>query len=317
MIRLLSIALVALLVPTAAAQAVCGSLALARLGAHSWSSSASGDYNPFDSTQYFQQEDLQAKKSGGGQCDFFITLSTGDSGGFSPRQMTGGSEVLTYNFYDAPNVSANVLKDFPEAVTLSDVLDGQMTNNKNKETQTLLYHWSIDPQLVVGPTTYQDSAVTFSLYQGTIASPTLEDQLTVTVSAVVPQVVELSLVATGGAFDAADINETVDFGTLVESAQQSFDLLVRSNDGYQVSFQSAASSTLSKPAPNPDNVSYTVTVGGNPADLSSGAAVVVASASGVTPVNGDRFAVSFTVGTVSGHRTGSYDDNVTVTVSAL
>ncbi len=100
-------------------------------------------------------------------------------------------------------------------------------------------------------------------------------------------------------------------------AQQSFDLLVRSNSGYQVSFQSAESSTMRKSPPNPDNVSYTVTVGGNPADLSSGAGVVVASASGVTPVNGDRHAVSFAVGTVSGHRTGSYADNVTVTVSAL
>ncbi len=317
MIRLLSVALVVLLVPTAAAQAQCGRLSLRLLGAHSWSSSASGDYSPFDSTQYFQQEDVQARKSGGGQCDFFITLSTGDSGGFGQRQMTGGADVLTYNFYDAPNVSANVLKDFPDALTLSDVLDGQMTDTKKIETNTLLYYWSIDPQLVVGAATYQDSAVIFSLYQGTIAAPTLEDQLTVTVSAVVPQVVELSLVPTGGAFDAADINETVNFGTLVEGAQQSFDLLVRSNSGYQVSFQSAESSTMRKSPPNPDNVSYTVTVGGNPADLSSGAGVVVATAGGATPVNGDRLAVTFTVGTVSGRRTGSYDDNITVTVSAL
>ncbi len=322
MIRLRSIAAVgalALLAFTSAAHAQCENLNIDQFPNPLWNSSDIGDYNPFDSIRFFQQENIDVKKGGTGTCDLFVTFGTGNSGNFNQREMTKDADILTYNIYDAPNINANILKDLAGGAQAQNVLPGAITQSQGQQLVTVSFHWTIDPEQVVPDVDYIDN-VTYTLYEGTVASNTQRDQTSSDVKSLsVQRVVELSLVDTGAPFDALDTNQTVNFGVLSLGLTRSFDLLVRtSTTGYRVEFQSTNASIMKIDHPtDTSTVPYTVTVGGLSRDLSSGLAVEVASATIATPAEGDRYAVQFTIGDPGAFLpAGKYQDEIIVTVSA-
>lgn len=142
------------------------------------------------------------------------------------------------------------------------------------------------------------------------------DSKTIAFRALADSNVDLSLVDTGGAFNVADTSQTVDFGNLSAGTQRSYDTVIRSNDGYSVTFQSQNAQKL-KHTVKTDTVSYTMTFGGSSVNLSGGGVVNAATSNGVTPATGDRFATQFTIGAMTGAETaGNYQDVLTVTVSA-
>lgn len=131
--------------------------------------------------------------------------------------------------------------------------------------------------------------------------------------------VDLSLVDSGGSFSTGDTAQTIDFDTLTSNETLSYDTIVRSNDGFSLSFQSQNGQVLKHlDAPAVSSaVPYAVLLDGAPVNLSSGSAVQVRTHSGTTPAAGQRIGTDFTIGTLSGHEVpGTYRDVITVTVSA-
>jgi hypothetical protein len=102
--------------------------------------------------------------------------------------------------------------------------------------------------------------------KGTLASPSLEQTKNVTFGAQVLQVVELSLVDQSGPFDPLDTVQALNFGTLTQNETGVFDVLVRSNTGYDVTFQfdNSGVTEIRRPSdtstvPYSDNISVVVT----------------------------------------------------------
>jgi hypothetical protein len=231
--------------------------------------------------------------------------------------MTRGADSLNYNVYTSSSKS-NILKDTTTAGA-GEVISGSFPNGFNGTSAQSL-SWTIAPSQVVlaGATQFQDAALNLRLYEGLLLGVyLLADTKQITFKARAESSVDLSLVDTGGSFSGGDNTQTVDFGNLVQGAVRSYDTVIRSNDGYAVTFKSANGQVL-KHQTAPATVPYSVTFGGGAVDLTSGAPVQVAASSGTTtPATGTRFATTFTVGAMTGaEMAGNYQDVITVTVAA-
>lgn len=268
-------------------------------------------------TVTFQVEVLAAALG----CNYYVVMSAGASNNVNQRQMTrsAGGGTLNYNAYTTAG-KASVLKD--ESAGAGERINGSFGIVAVGATNTHSFYWSVDPlQVVAAGAGYFQDSVTLSLYQEKVLSNNyvLADSKTITFRAIADSSIDLSLVDSGGTFSASDTTQTVDFDTLTSGETLNYDTLVRSNDGYSITMQSANGQVMKHQSASAVSsaVPYAVSFGGAGADLSSGGAVTVRTHSGTTPATGDRLGTSFTVGTLTGAEApGHYSDVITVTVSA-
>lgn len=252
------------------------------------------------------------------ECDYFIAVTPGASGNAADRRMYRGAEHLSYNIYTTAGKTA-VVDDFP-ATGGGQVLAGAFPVLIGLfQTRAHTLHWTIAPQQFVGAGgTFQDTTVTVRLFAGTLLGANQQvDAQTVTFTAGVQTSMDLSLVDTGGAFNAADVAQTVDFGDIEAGKQRAFDALVRSNVDYRVTMQSEKQQRMEHLSVAGHFVPYSLTFGGAAQNLAAGGAVTVATGAGPTAGAGRRYPVQFTIGGLTGlERPGLYRDTITVTVSA-
>lgn len=254
-------------------------------------------------------------------CNYYIVMSPGSSNNVNQRQMprSAGGGTLDYNAYTTVGKAA-ILKD--NGAGAGERINGSFGVVAVGATNNHSFYWAISPlQVVAAGAGYFQDSVTVSLYQEKIFTNNyvLADSKTVTFRAVADSSIDLSLVDSGGSFSASDTTQTVDFDTLTSGETLAYDTLVRSNDGYSITMQSANGQVMKhESAPSVSStVPYTLTLGGVGANLSSGSAVTVKTHTGTTPAAGDRLGTSFSVGTLNGAEApGNYSDVITVTVSA-
>ncbi len=303
------------------ARADCLTLTIKNLTLTQSYAGSSAAYNPFTATTYNQTVSFDV--SGGATttavCNYFLALGAGASGNASQRTLALGGKTLNYNAYiDSSN--SNILKDLGTA-TASQVIAGTFAANTSNATNHHSFSWTITTQQIRNATTsfYTDSAA-LTLYTGILNLLWLQvDTKTITFQSKIDSAVDLSLVDSGGAFNVTDSLQTVDFGNMVSGASQGFDMVIRSDDGYKVTLQSANKQAMViQNAAYTDKVAYSLKVGGAVVDLSSGAAVSPVAVSGATTAQGGVvLPVVVTLGTLTGHETsGTYQDIITVTVSA-
>jgi len=281
----------------------------------------SGGYNVYDSGRYLQTVNFRVEGGAtGATCEYFVALSTGQSGDFNRRRLSQAANVLNYNAYidagktifKAPPTAAQgevISGRFPVAIALT------QTNNHS-------FFWTIDPQQIVPAQQahYADANLSLDLYSGTLLiGSTLVASAAVTFRALVESSVDLSLVRSGAPFNINDTTQLVDFGVLSSGEQRGMDVVVRSNNGYAVSMQSLNGQVMvhaQAPAVR-DTVPYQVVLSGGGVDLSTGAPVQVISGTGTTPATGTSFPIEFTVGNLSGtEAAGTYSDIISVTITA-
>ncbi|MET0155136.1 MAG: spore coat protein U domain-containing protein [Rickettsiales bacterium] len=302
------------------AYALCLGVQLSGVPSTATFQGGSGEYNVYDPAEYVQT--LSFSVGGGASvanCNYFVTLSAGQSGGFTTRKMAQSTNNLNYNVYiDA--AKSKVIKSVTTA-TASEVLTGSFpvllgTNQTNPHR----LYWTASPGQVVpaSASRYVDSNLTLSLYTGLLLGIyVLADSKTVTFQAKAESSIDLSLVDTGSAFALGDATQLVDFGNLESGKKKSFDLVVRSNAGYRVSLSSQNGQKLKRQNAS-DLIPYSLKLGGSTVNLSSaGVAVQALANSALTSNAGSAFPFEVTIGTLGAHeRAGSYSDVVTATVSA-
>lgn len=310
-----------LLLPMSEAAALCVGLKFVTAPSVVTFAGSSGGYHVYDAGKYLQTVNFQVEAEAvGATCEYFVALSSGQSGDFNRRKLSQTADTLNYNAYTdagktifkAPPTAAPgevIAGSFPVALALT------QTNHHS-------FHWTIDPQQIVPAqqTHYTDANLSLDLYAGTlISAPTLVASIPVTFQARVDSSVDLSLVNPGAPFDINDTAQLIDFGTLSSGAQRAIDLVVRSNNGYAVSMESVNRQTMvHAEAPKvSDTIPYQVVLNGGGIDLSTGAPVQVIDGTGTTPASGISFPIQFTIGNLSGTETaGSYSDFISVTVTA-
>ena len=304
------------------AHALCVSLVFGNVPSLVTFEGGSGGYAVYDPQEYLQTVNFEVRgEATGVTCEYFVTLSAGQSGDFNQRKLSEMTNGLNYNAYTDSGKSS-VLKALPTA-TQSEIITGSFpVAVALTQTNTHKFFWTIIPQQVVpaSGTPYTDGNLTLSLYSGLLfLSPTLEATKTISFQARADSSVDVSLVESGKRFDIGETTQLIDFGTLESGEQRGFDVVVRSNNGYVVTMQSQNRQLLvhARAPAIGDTVSYNVIFNGGGVDLSTGAPVQVIAGTGTTPATGVSFPIEFTVGTLSGEEAaGTYSDVLIVEVTA-
>lgn len=304
------------------AQAACVNLAFGEVPSLVTFEGGSGGYAVYDPQEYLQTVSFQVRgEATGATCEYFVTLSEGQSGNFNQRKLSEMTQTLNYNTY-VDRGKSNIFKALPIA-TQGEIVSGSfpitvaLTQTNNHE-----FFWATNPQQIVPASSmpYIDGNLRLSLYSGLLTlSPTLVATKTITFQARVNSSVDVSLVESGRPFDISETTQLVDFGTLESGEQRDFDVVVRSNNGYAVTMQSQNRQLLlhTRSPTITGSVAYSITFNGGGIDLSSGAPVQIISGTGTTPATGTSFPIEFTVGALSGNEpAGTYSDVINVEVKA-
>jgi spore coat protein U-like protein len=243
-------------------------------------------------------------------CDFFVTIDYGSATSAANRQLTNGSYSYAVQLYKDSGKS-QVLKKIGDASSLSEVINGNFPDGSGSTSQNFSYFASLDPLLYNRFGTYSQT-FNVNLYSGTLSEYRLEDTRTLSLQYIQGKNIDLSLVDTGAAFDRLDTTQNLNFGNLVAGASQSFDLIINYNAGFRLTVSSTNDGTL-KHSLRPDAIGYSMTVSGNPLNLTSGP-VTGPGVAGISPAGGLRLPVTVTIGSISGKSSGSYQDTVTFSV---
>lgn len=288
--------------PTAALAAVC-SPSLSGLGDVSltWTSAASSAPLAFEVT-----------KSRRAECRYEVAFSNGGAADYN-RRATLGTASLRYQLYKESALTT-VLKDFNDGSS-SERLSGSFPAGRRLRNSHVYYFQlpGLDgsSRSLPAPGDYKN------VYQVRVRDDGGRERSTnINVTVRVPKMVELSLVRTGGGFDPNDNSEVVDFGDMTANSSRDFDVRVRSNAGYSVSFASQNKSQLRHRTTSINSsIPYAVAVNGAAKDLTSGNAVVVASGTGTTDLSGRAIPVNVKLTNTADRLEGGYLDNITVTVT--
>jgi spore coat protein U-like protein len=268
---------------------------------------------------------MKIDKSDAAACSFGIGITKGTGASYAARSVAaGGSKTMRYQIYSDSGMS-KIVKDYPDITSANDVIQGGFGTGVNL-TQTVIYYLEIPLSLATVPSvaaqgTYSDT-YTINVYEGsdplTFTTPAVSTGITLTVN--VPYMIALSMVDSGANFSAGSISRNVNFGTLSEGASATFDLRVRTNAGFSVTFSSSHNGYLhhTNPAKN-SLVPYKFYVNSALLNMSSSSTtpVVGLTAAGQTSLNGLGYPIKIVIGSLSSPTIlgGPHQDDITITAT--
>lgn len=241
-------------------------------------------------------------------CDYFITMSSTTYSG-TERVLTNESQEQLNVLISTDNKGNNLIKDYSQLST-NDIVT--IDNGP-------FGFWVVaaNPDITYGGGTYSDT-ITISIYEGTTKdNGSLAKQYSFSINVEVPSDVSLSLVNSGAAFDAARTSLSLDFGTLETSETLSFDLVIKANAGYGLSFRSENSGNL-KHETEAQLIAYELDISGigSNLSLSSEQSFSLPAYDTATYQDGFRYPITVRIGDVTNKLSGSYSDFITLTITA-
>lgn len=251
-------------------------------------------------------------------CDYQVFFSKGGASNYN-RRMINWISSLNYQLFKNSGLT-EILKDRADATSAQNFISGSFPEGKDL-TKSATFYFQIPLNLATTPTIkpsgiYMDT-VAVSVYQaGVVDLPgngQADDVVSVNLTAIIPKILEISIVNTGGTFDPNSRSKVLDFGALSEGQQKSLDLLLRTNAGYSVSLSSQNGGKLKRTSSPMTTVNYTFSANGSNYSLAN--PVVIAQGSGQTSMNGVKTRMDMTIGSTDSGMSGSYQDVITVTVT--
>jgi len=251
-------------------------------------------------------------------CVYGIGFTKGTATDYTTRRAINGLNAANYQLYP-DTTKANILKDKPAILSSNDVIMDNYADGIAGQ-HTLTYYVDIpyvdatSPRLLASGDFVE--TYTLNVYEG--ADPTLWGapitSAAVTLTIRVPKIIALSLVDPGGTFDDAKTIKNSNFGLLSPGQAVAMDVRIRSNAGYQVTFQSLRSANLKHLTAN-SLVPYKLYVNSEWVDVSGGGAVQGLDISGQTGLGGQGYAIRAVIQPFlgAGRLAGSYSDQITVT----
>jgi hypothetical protein len=200
---------------------------------------------------------------------------------------------------------------------------GTLPEGANQEV-TLTYYLAIPYSLATAPTLAKSGAYvdTFDIkvYEGddplTMETPVVSTSVTLTIT--VDPMIDLSLVSSGGSFDISKTTKTVDMGNLYQGLSRTFDMRVRTNAGYSVTFSSDNNGNL-KAAGVASLIPYSFYVNAVLLNMSNSKAVPVVGLSGAgsTDLQGLSYPIRMVIGNMGATTFygGNHQDTVTITAT--
>lgn len=252
----------------------------------------------------------------GAGCDFFITIDNGVQGGAvssSQRVLLNGSANLPIQFY-SDVTRTQVIKDFPEAGVVGDVLFGHY-NADDGPIKTLYIRPMILSSGLYSRFGLFTNSFNIKTFIGTPASYIFDRQKSLQVSYVQPKRIDLSLVESGESFNPSDNSQDVNFGNLVEGDSRSFDVIVNYNAGYELRLNSTHAGFM-RHSSLAAKVPYVLYADGQMVSLvgSDVSSVVASVGSWAAPAGGRRIPMRVQVGALNQAPPGQYQDQILMSV---
>lgn len=275
-----------------------------------WAGSPGG-YQCFNNTAYPNTINFTLTKTVGRARTYAVTAGISTTSGSYLRQLASGGNRLNYQLYTTS--AMNYVLQAPTTATANNVIAGNATGG-NGQIIPLSLILFVPTGQGVPPGTYTDTVIigVRSRYN----SGTVLTSQTITITVVVPATAVLSVIPTGGGFSSSTA-QTLNFGQLANGQVKSCDLLIKKNTACTVAFTSANLGVLKMiPTPTTDQVTYAFRV--NDTLLNLGGPANVSLPAGVSPApDGTRLPILVTMGDPAGATAGNYQDQITITVTAL
>lgn len=226
--------------------------------------------------------------------------------------------ALSYSAW-APTMGVNQLNIGATPSTLTQVLSGSFPSNTATGTvQSYSFDFVLANSTFPNPRTYTVS-LTEKLYPSCNSFPTLggtPSTKTQSISVIVPNCYDVSVVPTGGAFSTTTTSQPLDFGTLASGTTLGADILVRSNVGYSLALTSPNKGVMSNGV---DTVPYILKLGVTTKSLATGSTTLasrVAKNNTKAPPQ-TKYPITATIGTLpSNLSSGTYTDTLTITLTS-
>ena len=253
----------------------------------------------------------------GREIDYGIGFSAGGSGNYDIRTLTGpGGATLQYQLTD-PLADGRVVKDLDAPAGAGTLIYGSIRGGGNSpREETHPFALISAPGQYVPAGDYTDT-VTVSAYNGNPGEGAPVQEAPMLVRLTVPAIVGISVVSRGEPFDMTFANPfPLSFGVLEQGRNEEVDVVVQTNVNYSLTVNSPNSGVMVLRDAAGDNsvVPYTMRVNGSLENLGAGS-VEIATGS-ATNVGGDRYNLFFEIGNTLDATSGTYEDNLTVTVTA-
>ena len=281
------------------------------IGNVNWQGDNGSNYSSFDAVTYRHTVTFEVAQRGTDDSEFFVTFSK-ESNGDSPRQMKGPARTsLAYQIYDNARL-AYVLKDLPGA-NINEVVYSTFEPTRNRKTLDFVV--VIPAGQEAAPGHYHDQ-VRVTLFEGNLDQYQQRAERTINIFARVEETADLAILEIGEAFDSRAVSKSIDFDELEEGESQTCDLRVRSNTRYTVSLSSQNKGYLFNTAPeDKSRVEYFVTVAGQSISLKGKSDTDVGGGSNPTTAYGDSFPMKITIGELGTASFGTYEDELTITLT--
>ncbi|MBC7713941.1 MAG: spore coat protein U domain-containing protein [Rhizobacter sp.] len=251
--------------------------------------------------------------------NFFLAFTKGWAGNYNRRALNqSNGDLIYYNIYKNNNTTG-VLKEPSDITTVNEVLYGTIAKD---QSINLTYFFTLAPLSASSPPssgTYID-VVQVQAYSGTYTNiNSYEGYRDLYIYLNVAKFVSLSMVDTGGVYDANSVSKTLDFGELTENESLSFDVRIVSNAGYILKVASVNNGQMLRVGGSGSNslIPYDFYASGSKKSLSSSAAdpVTIASGTGKTASGGAVVPVKVTIGSMGTDKDpGTYQDYLTLSV---
>lgn len=267
---------------------------------------------------------ITVNKANNEACDFGIGINKGGAASYDARRVTVGVKSIPYQLYTNNGLSFQA-KDYNNLTSSNDVIQGGFQTGTNLN-QTVNYYLVIPynastNQALYGAGTFTDTyQVNIYLGNNVATYLTPSDSKNVTVTVTVDPMIALSLVSSGGSFQALSTNRNINFGTLYEGQSSVFDLILKTNAGYSVSVSSLNNGHLhSIGAGTTSLIPYRLYVNSANTNLASSATTpfVVLTGPGQTSNVGVANPFRVVIGSLSSVTTlgGNHADTITITAT--
>jgi spore coat protein U-like protein len=299
-----------------------------------WEGDGFGGYEIYSSTEYVQEvsfsvssdddddddddDDNKGKKSkksasrdDNEDCEYFVTIAT-DGGKKHNRTLSGnGLDKLSFEIYNNSSKS-HVIQDISDASSSSDVIEGSISLSGSNSTKQESFFIAIPAGQMVKAGTYSGT-LDVKVFEGKVGDTKDDtDTQSVSFSVEVPSIVQASLVDPGGGFDEYDVMQSLDFGELVENDRQDFDIRVRSNAGYSVTWDSENNGNLAhEEGGKDDKIPYKLYANGKEKKASGKSSI--SSKKAVTDKSGEVHSISVKIGSFKHVKSGTYQDTISLT----
>lgn len=248
-------------------------------------------------------------------CDHFIGVSS-PSLSYRRRLVHEGGTSYSIPFQLYQSNHNSILKDYPDGSWSNYLTPNYLDKEMEHSFRAYLGYYSS-----FAPAGRYSERFLFSLYSGSMYSSynSLETSRWVEFTYDIPQQIAISLVPSGAPFDYYNHALVLDFGTLQVGSSLSFDIVVLSNSGMELTLSSLNDGRLLSYTNN-GYVDYQVSIdGGGPQSLrgSLGNPLMVKRESGVLPWQGRRVHAQVDITSLSKAQSGYYSDYVMITAATV